>query len=154
MNVTLDRTLAHYNNAGDGILSNLRQHAFDRDEFGIVNGLKLQITTMLLTQLAAPYRRKDLKLQATGHFPGNWFGLEEIRFERIDCDMLKLRFTYRMDDNLCAVLKMPMTSTCQMTEVDSKPITLDIPGFNHCSKKLAKIKRDLTNSMSLFLLGA
>jgi hypothetical protein len=154
MNETLDETLAHYNDASVGILSNLPQHAFDRAEFCTVNQLKLQIMSMLLTQLAAPYRRKDLKLQATGHFPGNWFGLEEIRFERIDGDFLKLRFTYRMDDNLCAVLKMPMTSTCQMTEVDSKPITLDIPGFNHCSKKLAKIKRDLTNSMSLFLLGA
>ena len=62
MNETLDETLAHYNDAGVGILRNLRQHAFDRDEFGIVNGLKLQITTMLLTQLAAPYHRKDLKL--------------------------------------------------------------------------------------------
>ena len=35
MNVTLDETMAHYSNAGDGILSILRQHAFDRDEFSI-----------------------------------------------------------------------------------------------------------------------
>ena len=154
MNETLDETLAHYNDAGVGILRNLRQHAFDRDEFGIVNGLKLQITTMLLTQLAAPYHRKDLKLQATGHFPGNWFGLEEIHFERLDGDLLKLRFTYQMDDGLCAVLQVPMASTCQLTEVDGKAIALDIPGFNHSLQKLAEIKRDLTNSMSLFLLRA
>ena len=89
MNETLDQTLAHYNNAGGGILSTIHQHAFDRGEFCTVNGLKLQITTMLLTQLAAPYRRKDLKHQATGHFPGNWFGLEEIHFERLDGDLLK-----------------------------------------------------------------
>jgi hypothetical protein len=154
MNETLDQTLAHYNNAGGGILSTIHQHAFDRGEFCTVNGLKLQITTMLLTQLAAPYRRKDLKHQATGHFPGNWFGLEEIRFERIDGDMLKLRFTYRMDDNLCAVLKVPIASTCQMTEVDGKAISLDILGFDHSLQTLAEIERDLKNSMLLFLLRA
>ena len=154
MNVTLDETLAHYNNSSDGILSNLRQHAFDHDEFGIVSRLKQEITTMLMMQLAVPYRRKDLKHQSEGHFPGNWFGLEEIRFERIDGDMLKLRFTYRMDGNLCAVLQMPIASTCQMTEVDSKAISLDIPGFDHSLQTLAEIERDLKNSMLLFLLRA
>ena len=153
MKAILNQTPTNKGNASY-IINMIRTHGIERKQFGSRLEQTGAITTMLMTQLAVPYRRKDIKHQATGQFPGNWFGLEEVGFEILDNDMFTFRFTYRMDDDLCAVLRVPMATTCQVTEVDGNAVTLDIPGFDHSMDKLAEIERDLTNSMSLFLLRA
>ena len=123
-----------------------------------------QITTLIM-ELDKRYRlelrsRIDKNEEA---LPGNWFGLQQISFTYLDFDTGTGITRYRMDDNLCQLLRMPEASTCKVIVVDCEANTLHIndfgdslnklfPDIDHCLREVAKIKRLLKKTLYMFML--
>jgi hypothetical protein len=121
--------------------------------YGTSSAQMKQITTLIM-KLAERYRLEyDAWKNEDGEaIPGNWFGLQEISSKLLDSDTQTYISTYRMDSNLCEILKMPEASTCKALQVGSKTIKLHIPDFYHSLRELAEIKRRLKKTVYMFML--
>ena len=118
--------------------------------------LKADILDLIMTQLVERYRRKGANLNGmgSGQLPGNWFGLQELSCATSGNDLLAIKYSYRMDDNLCDVLEIPAGTICVLTTVDGNSTGLDINDFDRSPDVFARIKSDLLACMSGFLLKA
>ena len=121
--------------------------------YGTSSAQMKQITTLIM-KLAERYRLEydAWQNEDEGAMPGNWFGLQEISSKLLDSDTQTYISTYRMDSNLCEILKMPEASTCKALQVGSKTIKLHIPDFYHSLRELAEIKRRLKKTVYMFLM--
>lgn len=119
-------------------------------------GVKEDILNLIRDEFVERYRRKDALLREadSNRLPGDWFGLEEVSRIVDGHDLFAMTTTYLMNDNLCGVLELQSGTLLRLSEVGGQITDIQISNFEKAPADLVRIKQQLENSISWFLLGA